>query len=207
MNHQIVNPEFDARHAGDVSTEAAETYIRAALRCMETDRRAGLASLDDMFRSGRPPRELDGRYAGEMLAVDIAPLISSLAAGAQERQRYWLGKRFDATTATGDNVMNNRVRSPMRFLLPDYRQQRSNPAKTFQALPFRTYEAPALFSADTMVLKIDYDIPENPPQTIRRVLDELVELADGYYLGRAFVRTWWGAWKLVAYFSLRMNSK
>jgi hypothetical protein len=51
-------------------------------------------------------------------------------------------------------------------------------------------------------LKIDYDLKENPALTVRRVLDELVELDENLYLGKAHVRWWWGAWQTVAYFSL-----
>ena len=207
MNHQIVNPEFDARYAGDVSTEAAETYIRATQRCLESDRPAALASLDDMFRAGRPPRELAGRYQGEMLAVDIAPVVTAFVTTVQARYRLWLGKQFDPATQSGDNVLSNDVRPAFRLFMPLYRGRRPDTDMTFRALQFRTYTAPALFDPDTPVLKIDYDIPGNPSLTIRRVLDELVELADGYYLGRAYVR-WWGlGWRRVAYFSLRLDSK
>jgi hypothetical protein len=55
------------------------------------------------------------------------------------------------------------------------------------------------------VLKIDYDLPENPALSIRRILDELVQVADGVYLGKAHVKWWWGAWQPVAYFSLTQS--
>jgi hypothetical protein len=51
------------------------------------------------------------------------------------------------------------------------------------------------------VLKIDYDVPETP-YTVRRVLDELVQLPDGQLLGNANLKTWWGPWATVAYFTL-----
>jgi hypothetical protein len=53
--------------------------------------------------------------------------------------------------------------------------------------------------------KIDYNLNENPPLTVRRVLDELVELADDFYLGKAHVRWGWRpghGWKTFAYFTL-----
>jgi hypothetical protein len=37
------------------------------------------------------------------------------------------------------------------------------------------------------------------------VLDELVQVADGYYLGKAHVKWWWGLWQQVAYFTLSQN--
>jgi hypothetical protein len=53
------------------------------------------------------------------------------------------------------------------------------------------------------VLKIDYDRPSNPGWTIRPILDELVQVADGYYLGNVHFKWWWGRWQLIAYFSLQ----
>jgi hypothetical protein len=55
-----------------------------------------------------------------------------------------------------------------------------------------------------MVLKIDYDLDSNPSLTVRGVLDELVQLDDHLYLGKAHVH-WWrpqGGWQMVAYFTL-----
>ena len=56
--------------------------------------------------------------------------------------------------------------------------------------------------SDREVLKLDYDLPKNPAFPIRRVLDELVELSDRLYLGKAHMKWWWGRWQTVAYFSL-----
>lgn len=207
MNHQIVNLPSDAPRAGDVSAEAAETYIRAAQRRMAGDRRAALASLDDVFRSGRPPRSLDGRMRGEMLAVDIAPIVTPFVVLMQARYRFWLGKTLDAATGQGDNIMNAAARPWFRAFLPFYRGIRPDGATTFRALRFRAYVAPALMERDLPVLKIDYDVAGNPALTIRRVLDELVEVAGGYYLGRAYVRWWGGGWQRVAYFSLRLANE
>jgi hypothetical protein len=53
------------------------------------------------------------------------------------------------------------------------------------------------------VLKIDYDLPENPRLSIRRVLDELVQLSPNLYLGQALLPWWWGSWQRVAFFTLR----
>lgn len=206
MNQQIVGNVFDTKHAGDVSMEAAETYIRAALQRIKEDRAAGMASLDDMFRAGRPPRSLDGNYRGELLAVEVAPGITQLIESVQSRFHFWHGKTFYLNETGGDNVLNAGSRLPFKLLLPLYHGSRPDTATTFRALHFRTYTAPALFDPDVPVLKIDYDLPENPRLSIRRVLDELVELSEGYYLGRAYARWWWGKWQRVAYFNLRMSN-
>ncbi len=204
MNHQIVNNEFDARHLSDVSVEAAETYIRAAQRRMASDRAAGMACLDDMFRAGRPPLDMDGRYQGEMLAVDLVPGLTQYTSFVQRRFRPWRGKVFDRRDARGDNVFANNGRPWFRVLLPTYHGQRSDTSATFRAFDFRTYVAPGVLDPNVNALKIDYDLPENPGP-VRRVLDELVELAEGYYLGRAYLRGRSG-WRRVAHFSLRMSS-
>lgn len=203
MNRQIVQPGHDAAHAADVSTEAAETYIRAAQNHMSSDRRGCMASLDDMFRSGDLPGALAGRYTGEMVAVSMAPGLTGLIESIQREGRPWLGKFFADDDARGENILSLTARPALRLTHPFYRDMRPDGATTFRALRFRTYAAPALFDGDLAVLKIDYDLPANPRLTIRRVLDELVEIADGYYLGRACVRWWWGRWQRVAYFTLR----
>lgn len=207
MNHQIVNNPFQSHHTGDVAAEAAETYIRAARRLMATDRAAGMASLDDVFLSGRPPAELHGRYHGEMLGVDIAPVITPLVRHVQERFRPWRGKTLDSDAARGDNMLSVGARRWLRVFLPFYNDWRPDSPDGFRALRFRTEVGPARQNPDVMVLKIDYDVPGNPGLTIRRVLDELVELAPDYYLGRAWAHWWGGAWGRVAFFSLRPEGR
>jgi hypothetical protein len=49
------------------------------------------------------------------------------------------------------------------------------------------------------VLRIDYDLPENPP-SLRRIVDELVAVAPGVYLGHALLRG--GGRRRVAWFTL-----
>mgnify|MGYP006174464395 FL=1 len=51
------------------------------------------------------------------------------------------------------------------------------------------------------VLKIDYDSDANPTFMIRRILDELVQLDDGLYLGKILFRTK-RAWHPIGFFSL-----
>lgn len=203
MNNQIIPPKQQAQVVADVSREAAETYIRAVQRRMTDDKGGCLASLDDMFRSGRPASGLAGRYAGEMVAVSVAPILTPLIERIQRGQRPWLGKAFIEDEERGENILAAAARLPLRITHPFYRDTRPDTATTFRALRFRTWTAPALFDPEVTVLKIDYDLPPNPTLTIRRVLDELVEIADGFYLGRAWVRWWWGKWQRVAYFSLR----
>jgi hypothetical protein len=76
--------------------------------------------------------------------------------------------------------------------------------ETYRVFAFRTYVAPGLSDPDRQVLKIDYDFPGNPRWSVRRILDELVQVEAGFYLGKVHVKWWWGSWQTVAYFSLKI---
>jgi hypothetical protein len=53
---------------------------------------------------------------------------------------------------------------------------------------------------DVRVLKIDYDFDENPA-LIRRILDEVVQIAPGRYLGKVLFRVG-GRHRRIGFFSL-----
>jgi len=117
----------------------------------------------------------------------------------------WLGKRFDAETATGDNIMLPGVRLPSKLLWPGY-QYLSLGDGRYTAFRFRTYVGAGAVDADHRVLKIDYDWDENPGFLIRAILDELVLVVPGVYLGKALLRRDSrinSTWRLVGYFALR----
>ena len=70
-----------------------------------------------------------------------------------------------------------------------------------RALEFRTYAGPGALDPSLTVLKIDYDWDRNPRFVVRAVLDELVKVDEGYYLGQALLR-WRRGWTRAAYFTL-----
>ncbi len=76
----------------------------------------------------------------------------------------WLGKRFDSKTGTGINVFEWRGRKLEYF-------------------PFLMYKGDGIRDEGLNVLKIDYNIPENP-FWLRPALDEVVEIAPGRFLGK-----------------------
>jgi hypothetical protein len=55
------------------------------------------------------------------------------------------------------------------------------------------------------VYKIDYDFDENPSFVIRSILDELVEIEDGLYLGKILYRVA-GRFRPIGYFTLERGS-
>ena len=179
------------------------TDIQGAQAQAERERGHGLAVLNEIFRAGTPPDPLlQGPYIGGLVVLDIAPGLTQLVNALVSVWLPWKGKTFDAARASGDNVFT-RDSLPLAYVYwPFYRGYVDDGPETYRAFAFRTYLAPGLMNPDRRVLKIDYDLPENPGLSIRRVLDELVQVKDGVYLGKAHVKWWWGRWQTVAYFTL-----
>ena len=180
--------------------------LRAAQALVQSNRTQGLAALNDLFRAGTvPDPRPNGRYAGELIALDMAPGLTQFFQWLTNQWMPWRGKSFESTQQRGDNIFTKDSYPLARLFNPLYRGFVNDGPKTYRGFAFRTYTAPGLFDTDRTVLKIDYDLKENPGLTVRRVLDELVQLDDDLYLGKAHVRWWWSSkdsWQTVAYFSL-----
>lgn len=80
----------------------------------------------------------------------------------------WKGKTFIASESAGINVVTL------------MNQEKS-------VFPFKTYIGKGIQNRETDVLKIDYDIPQNPFY-IKPIVDEIVEIEPGKYLGKAHIR-------------------
>ncbi len=200
----IFGSKFDSKWVGDVSQEAAIAYLQAAQTTMHRDRTRGLAALNELFFTGSvPDPALDGRYAGELLALDVAPLLTPIVQGMACWWMPWQGKIFAADSAQGINIFTRDSYRLAHLFWPFYRHYQADGPHTYRAFAFRTWTGSGLLDPDVPVLKIDYNLPENPVLNVRRVLDELVEIADGLYLGKAHLQWWWGKWQTVAYFTLR----
>lgn len=197
---------MDKRQADSKTVSPAASELRAAQALFRADRAQSLASLNFLFRSGTPPEPaLDGPYQGELIALDIAPGLTQFFQWLTNRWMPWRGKTFRASQQRGENIFSKDSYPLARLFNPLYRGFVSDGPKTYRGFVFRTYVAPGLVDADRSVLKIDYSLKENPSLTVRRVLDELVQLDDKLYLGKAHVRWWWrpaDGWQTVAYFSL-----
>jgi hypothetical protein len=188
----------------DVSgVQTGITALRAAQRRFKQDRKRGLAELNELFRSGTVPEpSLSGRYAGELIALDLAPGLTQFFQSLTDRWLPWKGKTFNAIHNSGDNIFTRDSYALARFFNPFYRGFMTDGAGMYRCFSFRTYMAPGLADPDRIVLKIDYDLDGNPAPTVRRILDELVQLDRNLYLGKAHVHWWWGGWQTVAYFLL-----
>jgi hypothetical protein len=173
---------------------------------VRVNRAQGLAALNDLFRAGTSPDPSpDGRYRGELIALDIAPGLTPFFQWLASTWMPWRGKTFNASQQRGDNLLTKDSYFLARLFNPLYRGFKTDSSKTYRGFAFHTYAAPGLFDRDRTVLKIDYNLKENPALTVRRVLDELVQLDENLYLGKAHVRWWWrtkGTWQTVAFFTL-----
>jgi hypothetical protein len=183
-----------------------ENLLQSAQDLVRVKRAQGFAALNDLFRAGRvPDPPPNGRYAGQLIALDLAPGLTPFFQWLANAWMPWRGKTFNASNQRGDNLFTRDSYFLARLFNPFYRGFVSDGPKLYRGFAFHTYTAPGLFDQDRTVLKIDYDLKENPMLTVRRVLDELVELDENLYLGKAHVRWWWrpkGDWQTVAFFTL-----
>ena len=187
------------------ASRAAESVdpVRAARDLVGRDRNAGIAALSRLFREGRvPDPPPDGPYKGELVAVDIAPGLSQAVEWLASLWMPWKGKFLIQVQSQGDNIFGRGSRTVMRVLFPFYRGMADYGPETFRAFVFQTSVDAGMVDQDRQVFRIDYDRPDNPALSIRRIVDEIVQVGDGLYLGKIHFK-WWGRWGMIGYFALR----
>jgi hypothetical protein len=160
-----------------------------------------IARLSDTFAAGSPPDPApNGFLRGRAITGSTWGPLDAVGRRLAGAYMPWLGKSFNASAGTGVNVLTKSARTPMKVLWPSYEPETED-AERLEAFPFRTRTAPSELDPDVSVLKIDYNFDANPPFLIRRILDELVQIDDGFYLGKVLVRTKSG-YRGVGFFSL-----
>ena len=147
--------------------------------------------LAALYRDAATPRTLhavDGKPKGRMLAVrgvdktPLAPLVRSFAASPSF---VWDGKTFNAhSDEEGEGINRIRIAGALG---------RQN------LFPFHTHFGPSSVDGKA-TLVLDYDLPANPPW-IRKVHDEIREVAPGLFLGPAMWKGAEGA-AMVLWFAL-----
>jgi hypothetical protein len=171
------------------TTTSVRNEVEAARQRVERDRAGALAALNGLFRRGVVPNPpLDGRYQGALITPSLNPLLDAMGRALTSRWLPWKGKTFDAASQTGDNMFTNDGLPVARLIWPLYRGYAPDGPGRSRACQFRTYIGPGKLDPDREVLKIDYDWDVNPRFILRSVLDELVQIDDGYYLGKALLR-------------------
>jgi hypothetical protein len=160
-------------------------------------------TLNKIFRLGAAPSEpLDGSYDGILVTTTTLRTIDPLFRGLAAAWMPWVGKRFDAGAQTGDNLLLPSARVPAGLFWPRYRMEDEGDGRRV-AFRFRTYTSAGAVDPDRRTLKIDYDSDTNPRLLIRDILDELVEVVPGAYLGKVLLRRGRDRhWALAGYFAL-----
>lgn len=100
----------------------------------------------------------------------------------------WIGKTFNVKDSTGINRLND---------------SENNEVEKF---PFKTYLGKAIQDKNLEVIKIDYNLPENP-LWVRFILDEIVEVERGRYLGKVHIRILPNIAFSLGYFELEKSKK
>jgi ABC-type glycerol-3-phosphate transport system permease component len=97
-------------------------------------------------------------------------------------QKSWIGKKFDREHNSGVNIVSLFGKESERF-------------------PFVTRIEKGTHDGELDVLTLDYDVSGNP-WWLRRVKDEVVEVAPGKYIGKVHVRFFPGYPFTVGFFNL-----
>ena len=133
--------------------------------------------------------------------MSVQPQFDSVIRRIASLWMPWQGKVFDPDTMTGVNRFLPNARIPMKIVFPGYTPEEAT-ARKMEAFPFRNRIAPGAVDPDLETFKIDYDFEANPDFLIRRILDEVVQIAPGRLLGKILFRVK-GQFHLIGYFSLR----
>ena len=112
------------------------------------------------------------------------PKLDGKYQGSMGFNTSWVGKKFDAQNSTGINVFRNKK------------------GVERDAYPFKTYAGRGLFDDNVFVLKIDYNVKGNP-FWIKWIVDEIVEVNRGEYLGKMHLKLIPGFPFSVLYFELK----
>lgn len=161
-----------------------------------------ISSLEEMFRSGTTPDPPpQGFHPGRALTSTLTGLVDGLGRRLGDVYMPWLGKSFDAERREGINVLLPSARIPMKVLWPRYEPEPTGSGR-MNAFRFRTYVAPGAVDPGLDVLKIDYDLDPNPSFIIRDILDEIVQVEEGLYLGKVLYRREPG-FRRIGFFTLQ----
>jgi hypothetical protein len=158
--------------------------------------------MDALFSAGLTPDPApSGFQTGRLLATSTWAPWDVVVMRMAQLWMPWLGKTFSPTTGTGLNrfTPTPATRAWLRTLFPRHRPEVAR-GDRLEAFPFRTCVGRGKIDAGVSVLKIDYDFEANP-MLIRHILDELVQIAPGRYLGKVLFRSG-GRYRRIGFFSL-----
>jgi hypothetical protein len=190
-----------------IQTVPVESFWHA-VALLRLERPAGLVALESVFAAGGVPSGLRGPISGRFLASTLGHHLDPAFEALTSVWLPWKGKTFDPDAAEGRNLFTAGARRMMRMTLPTY-QTRDEPGgrsgRQCSAFRFITSTGASAFTPGVEVLRIDYrDVAENPSWPVRKILDELVTIDEGRYLGQALIE-FRGALRRAAWFCLEQQ--
>jgi hypothetical protein len=187
-----------------MGSELTLRYFRAVAD-LPYDRKTALADLEACFRDAETPDRIDGPTRGRVLTTTFGYGLDAIAGGIGRLWMPWQGKSFDPEAKEGRNLFAASFRPVLRLLWPRYDLDHPEGDRRLSAFPFTTWEGPSAFTpGGSAVLKIDYEHPQSP-WLIRDILDELVRIDEGLFLGQALLRIR-GELHRAAWFELRAET-
>ena len=160
-------------------------------------------TLNELFAQGKSPKDLDGPTDGILVVPLIQGVLDQGLSLITSIWMPWSGKRFDAANDRGDNLLAESAHWPAKLLWPRYSTKEIDEGGR-AAFDFNTYIEPGKHDPKTDVLVIDYaPVSDNPDLLIRKIRDELVEVAAGAYLGKILYRTGADDYRNLGFFALR----
>lgn len=120
------------------------------------------------------------------------------------RPEPWLGKSFERDNNKGFNIFTPQGASLLKLMTPLYKLFRSNDDGNTDAYYFATSTSRGFKDNQIETFKLDYDSAENP-FLIRIILDEIVQLESGEYLGKVHMKVFPGYYSTIGYFGLRKD--
>lgn len=182
--------------------DAAWAWFERLGKLAAHDRAAAAERLAELFACGQPSRGIDGPTDGILVAPLIHPLADIPLRFMAATKLPWLGKRFNALHACGDNLLPNGARWPIKLIWPLYSTRAGDGVRL--AFDFETRVEPGGVEPSVDVLVIDYaPIERNPRLIVRSIRDELVEIVDGAHLGRILWHQGENRYTNIGYFALR----
>ncbi len=185
-----------------VDLREAEDVERLAGRLDPRRNRAEvIAGLERAFAGGVAPDPWpSGPLAGRLLGTTTWRPWDAFVLRVAGWWMPWLGKAFDAERRTGINRFRptDATARWLTALFPGHQQTRL--LDRIEAFPFRNAVGAGELDPGVQVLKIDYDFEANPA-LIRHILDELVQIAPGRYLGKVLFRVG-STYHRIGFFSL-----
>lgn len=183
------------------SADSTWAWINELSERAKSDAVAADTDLNELFRLGTTPIDLNGPTEGMLVMTTTNPRFDTVVRMITSLWMPWQGKRFDSDAATGDNRLTRSTGLVGKLLWPLYSMRDHGDGKL--AFDFETYSEAGKEDPDVKVLVIDYaDIEKNPKLIIRSIRDELVELVPGVYLGKILFNSG-SDYSKLGYFALR----